>query len=210
LTSGFVGFLSFFLFLGFGYFDPFHAFIAAVMFQFITLCLRSTQANSQLVEFDLHNSAAWRRAMWGQLLMILHGVAILVAGFVISSFGVTTVFVPEDLEFMQTTQEVLVETNPRLIPLVAHDRATFGGMLLSTGFAVLLTSLWGWQRGRRWLWYSLTASGTVAYVTTIAIHWSVGYVSLKHLLPAYGGLACLWLAMMLSRTWMFEDASRQE
>jgi len=139
--------------------------------------------------------------------MVLHGAAILIAGVVISSFGVTTVFVPEDLEFMQTTREYLVDANPRLVPLVAHDRASFGGMLISTGIAVLLTALWGWQRGRRWLWYSLSGTGTVAYTTTIVIHWAVGYVNLKHLLPAYGGLVVLWIAMGLSRSWMFEDAT---
>jgi len=57
LTSAFTGFLSFFLFLGFGYFDPFHAFIAAILFQFITLCFHSTQQQNYVAEFDLHNSA---------------------------------------------------------------------------------------------------------------------------------------------------------
>lgn len=208
LSSAFVGFLSFFLFLGFGYFDPFHAFVATLSFQLMTLCLRSAQSPSRTVEFDLHNSSAWRRAMWGQLLMIAHGAVVLIAGLVISSFGVTSVFVAEDLEFMQTTREALVDANPRLIPLVAHDRASFGGMLLSTGVTVLLSALWGWQRGRRWLWYTIVGSGTVAYTTTIVIHWAVGYTNLAHLLPAYIGLPCLWLGMGLSRRWMFEDASQ--
>ena len=145
--------------------------------------------------------------MWGQLLMVIHGAAILTAGVVISSFGVTTVFVHDDLEFMQTTRAALVEANSRLVPLVAHDRASLGGMLMSTGATVLLTSLWGWQRGRRWLWYALAGSGTVAYVTTIAVHWSVGYTSLMHLLPPYGGLLLLWLALLLAKEWLFEDAT---
>jgi hypothetical protein len=207
LTSSFSGFLSFFLFLGFGYFDPFHAFISAILFQFITLCLRSSQSPQAPPEFDLHNSPSWKRAMWGQLLMVIHGAAILTAGVVISSFGVTTVFVHDDLEFMQTTRAALVEANSRLVPLVAHDRASLGGMLMSTGATVLLTSLWGWQRGRRWLWYALAGSGTVAYVTTIAVHWSVGYTSLMHLLPPYGGLLLLWLALLLAKEWLFEDAT---
>jgi dihydroorotate dehydrogenase len=207
LTSSFTGFLSFFLFLGFGYFDPFHAFISAILFQFTTLCLRSSQPLQALPEFDLHNSPSWKRAMWGQLIMVIHGAAILTAGVVISSFGVTTVFVHDDLEFMQTTRAALVEANARLVPLVAHDRASFGGMLMSTGVSVFLASLWGWQRGRRWLWWALTGSGTIAYVTTITVHWSVGYTSLRHLLPPYGGLLLLWLAMLLAREWMFENAT---
>ena len=63
LTSSFTGFFSFFLFLGFGYFDPFHAFISAILFQFTTLCLRSSQPPQAPPEFDLHNSPSWRRAM---------------------------------------------------------------------------------------------------------------------------------------------------
>src|SRR5262249_17345828 len=34
LISAFAGFASFFLFLGFGYFDPFHAFVTAILFSF--------------------------------------------------------------------------------------------------------------------------------------------------------------------------------
>lgn len=206
LASCFVGFLSFFSFLGFGYFDPFHAFISAILFQFLTLCLRSSQARPQVVDHDYFNSSAWRRALWGQLLVVVQGIAILCGGVVICSFGVTTVFVAEDLEFMNTTREVLVQANPRLIPLVAHDRATFGGMLMSTGVTVLLIGLWGWQRGRRWLWWTLAGSGSAAYLTTIAIHWYVGYTSLQHLLPAYGGFVVLWFSLLLSKSWMFDQS----
>lgn len=202
LSSAFIGFLSFFLFLGFGYFDPFHAFISAVLFQFILMGLRSPLAPTQPRIPDRHNTPAWRRALWGQLLFVIHGGAILTAGCAISTFGVTTVFVPEDLAFMGATADELLVINPRLIPLVAHDRASFGGMLMSTGVMVLLAAMWGWQRGQRWLWYSLATAGTLAYGLTVAIHWNVGYTSLKHLLPAYGGLAALWLGLALSREWM--------
>lgn len=206
LAGCFVGFLSFFSFLGFGYFDPFHAFISAILFQFLTLCLRSSQTKPTVVDHDYFNSSAWRRALWGQLLVVVQGVAILCGGIVICSFGVTTVFVADDLEFMNTTREFLVQANPRLIPLVAHDRATFGGMLMSTGVTVLLIGLWGWQRGRRWLWWTLAGSGSVAYVTTIAIHCYVGYTSLQHLLPAYGGFVVLWFSLLLSKSWMFDQS----
>src|SRR5262249_7928581 len=35
LISAFAGFATFFLFLGYGYLDPFHAFVTAIMFQFL-------------------------------------------------------------------------------------------------------------------------------------------------------------------------------
>ncbi len=37
VCSAFAGFLSFFLFLGFGYFDAFHAFVTCILFQFLLL-----------------------------------------------------------------------------------------------------------------------------------------------------------------------------
>jgi hypothetical protein len=126
------------------------------------------------------------------LLFVIQGAALLAAGVTISTIGITSVFVPEDLEFMQTSAEELFGAHPRLVPLVAHDRATFGGMLMACGIATLLPAVWGFGRGQAWLWWSLMTAGTLAYCATMQVHWAVGYHSLKHLLPAVGGLALLW------------------
>lgn len=199
-ASAFVGFASFFLFLGFGYFDPFHAFVTAVLLQLLLLAIHSDLPPAVLaVPPELTNDQAWRRSQWGQLLFIVHGAVLIAAGIIISWFGITSVFVPEDLEFMNTTAEHLTSAHPQLVPLVAHDRATFGGMLQACGVCVLLSSLWGFRRGNFWLWWALMAAGSVAYVATIAVHWHVGYTSLKHLLPAYGGLMMLLAGGALSR-----------
>src|SRR5262249_28107678 len=117
---------------------------------------------------------AWRLAQWGQLLLVLHGIGVLGAGLIISTVGITQVFVPEDLEFMGTTAEALTAANPRLVPLVAHDRATFGGMLVSTGLVMLLASLWGFRAGNRWLWWTLLAACVAGYVPAIGVHFVVG------------------------------------
>jgi hypothetical protein len=199
VASAFVGFASFFLFLGFGYFDPFHAFVTAVLLQLLLLAVHSDlSAETHAVAPELTNDRAWRRNQWGQLLFIVHAAALIAAGVVISMYGITTVFVAEDLEFMQTTAEHLTSAHPQLVPLVAHDRATFGGMLLACGVCVLLSSLWGFRRGNFWLWWALMTGGGAAYVATVAVHWHVGYMSLKHLLPAYGGLAMLLVGGALS------------
>jgi hypothetical protein len=141
---------------------------------------------------------AWRRSLWGQLLLIIHGVALLGAGLAISAIGVTHVFVHEDLEFMQTGVEALLAANPRLVPLVAHDRATFGGMLLASGWVLLLPALWGYRRGSRWLWWCFLIAGLAAYAAALGVHFTVGYLSVKHLLPAFAGLALLVLGLILS------------
>lgn len=203
LASSLIGFFSFFLFLGFGYFDPFHAFVTAVVFQFVLFTMYAEcRPTPELNCPDLTNDRAWRRGLLGQLIFIVHGVAIAIGGLVICSYGVTTVFVQDDLDFMRTTASALQDANPQLVPMIAHDRASFGGMLVSCGAATTLSALWGFRRGAAWLWWSLLLSGTVAYSATIAVHIAVGYTSLRHLLPAYGGLAALLIGSALTSGWL--------
>jgi dihydroorotate dehydrogenase len=193
VISALAGFASFFTFLGFGYFDPFHAFVTAILFQFLVMTIHARlPARHGMASPDLWNDWRWRANQWGQLLFVVHGAVLIVAGLVISIVGMTSVFVPEDLEFMQTCAAALIGAHPGLAPLVAHDRATFGGMLISCGVATLLPALWGFGRGQAWLWWALMLAGNLAYSSAILVHWCVGYHSLKHLLPAYGGLAWLW------------------
>jgi len=147
---------------------------------------------------DARSSRAWRLSLWGQLLLVVHGFALLAAGVAISTIGVTHVFVQEDLDFMRTTAEALSSASPRIVPLVAHDRATLGGMLLASGWVFLLPALWGYRRGSSWLWWVLLIAGVIAYAAAISVHYVVGYHSGKHLLPAFGGLALLLIGLFLS------------
>ena len=150
LASAFAGFATFFLFLGFGYFDAFHAFVTAVLFQFLLLAIHSRLSPpSRPPAPMLREDWRWRWGLWGQLLMIAQASAFLVAGAVISVVGVTSVFVPEDLQFLHTTSPELAGASPRLLPMIAHDRATMGGMLVASGLAFLLPALWGYRRGAR-------------------------------------------------------------
>lgn len=201
--SALAGFFSFFTFLGFGYFDALHAFVSGILLQFTLLAMHSPMPPRRCASSDLVNDRAWITSQWGQLLFVIHGAALITAGLVICAIGSTTVFVTEDLDFMNTTAPELCGANPRLLPLIAHDRATFGGMLLTTGITVLLATLWGFQRGQRWLWWSLLLSGSAAYLGTVWVHWHVGYGSLVHLIPAYGGLLTLWLSCGLSRRYLW-------
>ena len=199
LISAFTGFASFFLFLGFGYLDPFHAFVTAALLQLLLLGVHARLGSyTPVTRPDARSTRAWRLSLWGQLLLIVHGFALLGAGAAISVIGVTHVFVPEDLEFMRTTAEALSSANPRLVPLVAHDRATLGGMLLASGWVFLLPALWGYRRGSSWLWWTLFVAGVIAYAAAISVHYVVGYHSVKHLLPAFGGLVLMLTGLTLS------------
>src|SRR5262249_22422609 len=88
--------------------------------------------------------------------------------------------------------------NPRLLPLIAHDRASFGGMLVACGIAVLLPSLWGFRQGERWLWWTLLAGGLPGYTAAIGVHLAVGYTDPWHLAPAFAGAAVCGLGLGLS------------
>jgi dihydroorotate dehydrogenase len=201
--SAFTGFGSFFLFLGFGYLDPLHAFVTASLLQLLLLGVHSRLGTfTPRVPPLLHNHRVWRRSLWGQLLLIMHGCLLLAAGVAISTIGVTSVFVPEDLEFMNTTAEALISANPRLIPLVAHDRATFGGMLLASGWAFLLPALWGYHKGAAWLWWTFLISGLSAYVAAIGVHYGVGYTDLEHLVPAFAGLGLFLVGLAFSYSYL--------
>lgn len=202
-VSAVTGFASFFLFLGFGYLDAFHAFVTAVLFQFLLLALHSRLGTfTPDAAPPLREDETWRRGQWGQLLLVLHGCGLLGAGATICVVGITQVFVTQDLEFMGTTAEALKSAHVRLVPLVAHDRATLGGMLLASGWVFLLPALWGFRNGSAWLWWTMLVSGCAAYAAALGIHFHVGYMSLVHLLPAFGGLALLLLGLGLSYAYL--------
>jgi dihydroorotate dehydrogenase len=210
-VSAFTGFASFFLFLGFGYLDPFHAFVTVVLLQFLLLGVHGRLGcYHPTVPPPLRADPAWQRAQWGQLLLVVHGFALLSAGVVISCLGATHVFVPEDLDYLQTTAETLRLANPRLVPLVAHDRATLGGMLLASGWAFLLPTLWGFRNGSAWLWWSFLSAGVSAYTAAIAVHYVVGYINLRHLLPAYAGLGWFLLGLGLSHTYLTDTGKKEQ
>jgi hypothetical protein len=198
LISAAVGFASFFLFLGFGYFDPLHALVSVMLLVFFFLALRGHAVWQAIPPApDLENDRSWRLSQWGQLLFVLLGTGLIGAGVVIASLGMTSVFVSEDLGFLGNTAATLRIANPHLVPLIAHDRAGMGGALVSAGLAVLLAALWGFQRGNRWLWWMLLFTGTPATLATLAVHLVVGYTNLFHLAPVLALLVLFPVALAL-------------
>ena len=121
----------------------------------------------------------------GRALLLLSSVGIGVAGLTIMTVGMTTVFVPQDLEFMGMTIEAVRAINPHLVPLIAHDRAGFGGALAS--FAVAMFAAVRYGRASNALWQALAIAGIVGFGTAVGVHPAIGYLSATHLGPAVVG-----------------------
>jgi hypothetical protein len=138
-------------------------------------------------------------AQRGQFMMVALGFALAVGGIVISYIGVTDVFVPEDLSFLMTSPAVLDAANGNLLSLIAHDRAGFGGALLSDAIALLATALWGIQQGQRWIWWTFLAGGLPAFIAGFSVHFHIGYTDLWHLSPAVFAL----LLYVLGLIWLY-------
>jgi hypothetical protein len=116
---------------------------------------------------------------------MLATVGIIGAGLTIMTVGMTTVFVPQDLAFMGMTRGGFDAINPHLVPLIAHDRAGFGGALVSCGVAMLACVRWA--RPSAALWQALAIAGAAGFGTAIGIHPAIGYTSATHLGPAVFG-----------------------
>jgi dihydroorotate dehydrogenase len=194
------GFLGILLFLGFGYFDWLHGLFWLILLPFYTLGYRKTRfANQSPASKNRTNHAAWKKAIYGQLLFVILGFSFVLGGVVISTIGATEVFVDTDLQYICMTPDQMNELNEKLIPVIAHDRAGFGSALFSVGLLVLMLALWGFQEGAAWIWRTFLFGGIPAFSTGIFTHLYIGYTVFIHLLPAYFALALYIGGLWLSR-----------
>jgi hypothetical protein len=97
----------------------------------------------------------------------------------------TVVFVPQDLKFMGLDRDALREISPRLIPLIAHDRAGFGGGLVATGI-LLAFCVWYASPSRAYR-QATFAAGLAGFGCAIGVHYIEGYTDVTHLAPAILG-----------------------
>ncbi|MBO9598279.1 MAG: hypothetical protein J7559_10755, partial [Cohnella sp.] len=200
-----VGFPSFFLYLGYGFFDPAHAAAAIILLPLFLLSLRrNKQPLIDRSPASLVNDRLWRRALWGQLCFVVLGISLAIGGLTIAGIGITRVFVPTDLTYLQLSADQLNAFNDKLIPLIAHDRAGFGGALFADAVALLAAALWGIQIGRRWLWRTLLFGGAPAFIAGLGIHFDIGYIDFIHLLPAWFAFALYVAGLILLYPYMHQ------
>src|SRR5205823_10821094 len=129
---------------------------------------------------------SWRsRLGLGRACLLATATGLVVGGFTIMIVGMTAVFVPQDLDYMGMTALELDAINPRLVPLIAHDRAGFGGGVCCAGVTLFFT-IWCAHPSRS-LWQALLLAGLIGFTTAIAVHPAVGYTDATHLGPAVSG-----------------------
>lgn len=183
-ASSAVGFLSFLSYLGYGYLDTWHGVATLTLIPlFVVGLIRSGRLRRNAVSPKLLDLRT--RAGIGRALLLLSSVGISVAGLTIMTVGMTSVFVPQDLDFIGTSRAAVGAINPHLLPLIAHDRAGFGGALLS--FGVAMFGCLRYAPVSRALRQALTVAGVAGFGTAVGVHPVIGYLSVTHLAPAVLG-----------------------
>jgi hypothetical protein len=209
-VSGVVGFGSFLTYLGYGYLDTWHGAATLVLLPCfwlgIGLARRRVVEAARLGGLDpswrslLKPGAGepWRsRGGAGRGLLLMAGAGMIGAGLTIQTIGMTWVFVPTDLTFMGLSRDYLNSINPRLIPLIAHDRAGFGGGVATTGL-LLVACVWCGSISRS-LRQVLLIGGMAGWGTAIGIHPVIGYLDPGHLAPAMVGATLFFVGLALTR-----------
>lgn len=198
-SAAIVGFIGIFLFIGFGYFDWLHGLFWLILMPIYYFSFKEGKRITGS-PFSSHgkNDRVWKYGLYGQLLFIMLGFLIVVGGIIISTIGVSKVFVATDLSFLCMSPQMLNNISNNLIPVIAHDRAGFGSALISVGLLVLMISLWGFRKGERWIWNTLCLGALPAFMAGIGTHIYIGYTTFIHLLPVYFLIVLYLLGLILS------------
>jgi hypothetical protein len=214
IVTGLLGFGSFLTYLGYGYLDTWHGtatlFLLPCFIAGLVLSYRALPKPASIRSlFKPSVSVRWTsRFGIGRALLLATAIGMIMGGLTIMIVGMTSVFVPQDLNFMGITPDQLQAANPKLIPLIAHDRSGFGGGIATCGIAVLFC-VWCGTPSRS-LWQALFLSGVAGFSTAIGIHPVVGYTDLTHLLPAMIGAGMFLTGLALCFKPMYLNIEQTE
>lgn len=196
--SATAGFLSFLAYLGYGYLDTWHGIGTALLLPVFIIGLiraRTLVARARPRPADRIPNLTTRDGL-GRACLLVGAAGVALAGLEIFRIGVTDIFVPEDLAFIGAPADHLRALNPRLVPLIAHDRAGFGGAVFTTGFTTV-GCLW-YSPTTRALWETILVAGGISLTAAIGTHFAVGYIDPWHLMPAIAGAVCLVTGLVLT------------
>ena len=203
LLSGSTGFATFLAYLGYGYLDTWHGIGTLLLLP----VFGAGMWRSRRLVGPIEIRSAFRgeervsrlsvRQEWGRIILLGGAAATALGGLAILRIGVTDTFVPEDLEFIGLTAADLRAANPRLVPLIAHDRAGFGGGVFTLGLTTLLC-LWC-ARPSRHLREAVATAGLLSLSAALGVHMTVGYTDQWHLVPPVVAGALLLVGLGLWR-----------
>jgi hypothetical protein len=202
LFSGLLGFASFLAYLGYGYLDTWHGIATLVLLPvFVVGMIRLTTVLAPLPPVSVlfrPGSVTDMRTTYGigRFLLMFTSLCLVLGGMIIMTVGMTSVFVPQDLDFMHISAADLGSVSPRLIPLIAHDRAGFGGGVCCCGLTMFFSIYCSLPS--KALWQTLAIVGVAGFGTAIGVHIPIGYMSLTHLAPAYLGAVMFAAGMALT------------
>ncbi|HMH44039.1 MAG TPA: hypothetical protein VK557_11190 [Pyrinomonadaceae bacterium] len=201
VVSSAAGFASFLSYLGYGYLDTWHGIATVLLIPFFIGGLIKSRA---LIQPPANIGALmkppanirWRSQLGiGRALLLVTAAGMIAGGLTIMIVGMTRVFVSQDLNFIGLPADNIRAISPRLLPLIAHDRAGFGGAICTTGITVLF-SVWCAKPSRS-LWQALSFAGGVGFAAAIGVHPAIGYVDLIHLAPAIIGALTFMVGIVL-------------
>ena len=190
VLSGGSGFASFLAYLGYGYLDTWHGLATLLL---LPVYLAGMWRARRLLAHPLRPSSMWlapdhadgASSRIGRRLLLLSSFGLAGAGLTIPFVGMTFVFVPQDIAFIGISRDRLRELSPALVPLIAHDRAGFGGGVLSTG--LLLLMMMRHAPVTQSLVEVVAVMGLCGFGAALGVHFAVGYTDSFHLSPAYAG-----------------------
>lgn len=201
LVSGVLGFATFLAYLGYGYLDTWHGIGTLMMIPVYVLGLVRARrlVSESLSPRCLLRQGGWLsrrdRFMLGRLVLIAGAGAVAASGLIILRIGIGDTFVPEDLQFIGRSADELHHVNEHLVPLLAHDRAGFGGGVMTLGLTTLLC-LWCASQSRH-LHQAVALAGVISLGAALVVHFAVGYTNAFHLAPPFAGTACLLIGLAL-------------
>jgi hypothetical protein len=210
LVSGTAGFASFLAYLGYGYLDAWHGLATLVLLPCFVVGLARSRATLAGPDGGVRSlltpgvQVSWRSAYGiGRACLLASAVGMIGGGLTILVAGTTCVFVPQDLVYLGLSVEELHALNPRLVPLIAHDRAGFGGAVFCGGL-VLLFAVWCGQPSRS-LWQVLALAGLIGFGAAIGAHPAIGYNDATHLAPAVCGSVLYVVGLALNWRGPFKE-----
>ena len=202
--SSTIGFASFLCCLIYKYLDTWHGTASLALLPLYIFGLWCTRSLLQkphsgirsLFQSDVPLRLKTREG-FGRFCLLFVGAGMVLAGCVIMILGSTIVFVPQDITYFGFTPAQLNGINPRLIPLIAHDRAGFGGGLAACGLCVFFVMKNA--RLTRSLWQAVLLAGLTGFGCAIGIHYPMGYMSVSHLAPAWAGAMIYLVGVVCTR-----------